>query len=303
MTHLFRITHHASRITHHVHAHLRGPHEASAEAHPLVLRRPLRGEIVAVMMPKKDGEYHVREFGRLPVLLNGRIQPFDSVARNSLLQIRSTGDVPLEEVPSWKFWHHPKKLKSTEWLLEVMTRPEVADTRPIFLIHHAELLGELKLQDKGVEKSGLRYYTFNELKPLARRDQRAGPQGRRGQVRGPDHVPEAGRQAGQRPLPLPAAQGHPPARRRGRLRAGTRRLPEEPRPRPGRRAGQRERQALRQGSPPPDRRAAAGVPVNGPVRLPAHRAAADSGRGARPLANYGRQPARIRPRRPSSIPP
>jgi cytochrome c-type biogenesis protein CcsB len=123
-------------------------------------------EIVAVMMPKKDGEYHVREFGRLPVLLNGRIQPFDSVARNSLLQIRSTGDVPLEEVPSWKFWHHPKKLKSTEWLLEVMTRPEIADTRPVFLIHHAELLGELKLQDKGIDKSGLRYYTFNDLKPL-----------------------------------------------------------------------------------------------------------------------------------------
>ena len=34
-------------------------------------------EIVAVMMPKKDGEYHIREFGRLPVLLSGRIQPFD----------------------------------------------------------------------------------------------------------------------------------------------------------------------------------------------------------------------------------
>jgi len=123
-------------------------------------------EIVAVMLPKKDGKYHLREFGRLPVLLNGRIQPFDSVARNSLLQIRSTGDVPLEEVPSWKFWHHAKKLKATEWLLEVMARPEVADTRPIFLIHHAELLGELKLQDKGVEKSGLRYYTFDQLKPL-----------------------------------------------------------------------------------------------------------------------------------------
>src|SRR5256712_12142333 len=124
-------------------------------------------EILAVMLPKKDGAYHLREFGRLPVLLNGRIQPFDSVAHNSLLQIRSTGDVPLEEVPSWKFWHHPAKLKSTEWLLEVMTRPEVADARPIFLIHHSELLGELKLQDKGVEKSGLRYYTFNDLRPLA----------------------------------------------------------------------------------------------------------------------------------------
>ncbi len=123
------------------------------------------GDIIGVMLPKKDGEYHVREFGQLPVLLNGRIQPFDSVARNALLQIRSTGDVPLEEVPSWKFWHHARKLRATEWLLEVVARPEVADTRPIFLIHHAELLGELKLQDQGVEKSGLRYYTYNELKP------------------------------------------------------------------------------------------------------------------------------------------
>src|SRR5262249_22387586 len=63
-------------------------------------------------------------------------------------------------------WHHPKKLKATAWLLEVMTRPEDADTRPVFLIHHEELLGLLRLQDKGVEKSGLRYFTFNELKPL-----------------------------------------------------------------------------------------------------------------------------------------
>ena len=123
-------------------------------------------EIVAVMMPKADGEYHVREFGRLPVLLSGRIQPFDSVAQNSLLQIRSTGSVPLEEVPGWKFWHHPKKLKATPWLLEVMTRPEDADTRPIFLIHFSDLLTELKLQDTGVVKSALRYYTFNQLKPL-----------------------------------------------------------------------------------------------------------------------------------------
>ena len=123
-------------------------------------------DIVAVMAPKKDGEFHLRQFGALPVLTSGRIQPFDSVARNSLLQIRSTGDVPLEEVPGWKFWHHPKKLKATPWLLEVMTRPEIADTRPIFLIHHADLLGELKLQDKGIAKSGLRYYTFNDLAPL-----------------------------------------------------------------------------------------------------------------------------------------
>ena len=69
-------------------------------------------------------------------------------------------------MPSWQFWHHPKKLKSTEWLLEVLFKPELADTRPIFLIHHPELISELKLGDKGVEKSGLRYYTFNEIEPV-----------------------------------------------------------------------------------------------------------------------------------------
>jgi cytochrome c-type biogenesis protein CcsB len=121
-------------------------------------------EMVVVLMPRKDGAYLVSEFGRLPVLLNGRVQPLDSVARNTLLQIRSTGDVPLEEVPSWQFWRHAKKLRSTEWLLEVFFKPDVADTRPIFLIHHPDIISELKLGDKGVEKSGLRYYTFNELR-------------------------------------------------------------------------------------------------------------------------------------------
>lgn len=135
---------------------------------PWLILAVFLADIAVMVLPKKDGEFHEWEFGRLPALLNGRVQPLDSVARNSLLQIRSTGDVPLEEVPSWKFWHHPKKLRSTQWLLEVFTRPEVADTRPIFLIHHADLLSLLKLEGKGVEKSGLRYYTFNDLKPVFR---------------------------------------------------------------------------------------------------------------------------------------
>ena len=123
-------------------------------------------EIGVVLLPKPEGKFHTAEFGRLPVLLNGRIQPLDSVARNSLLQIRSTGEVPLAEVPAWKFWQHPPKLKSTAWLLEVFFRADVADTRPIFLIHHPDLISELKLGEKGVEKSGLRYYTFTELEPV-----------------------------------------------------------------------------------------------------------------------------------------
>jgi len=133
-------------------------------------------EILMVLLPKSDGVMHTAEFGRLPVLLNGRIQPFDSVAHNALLQMRSTAELPLEEVPSWQFWRHPKKLKSTEWLLEVMLKPELADTRPVFLIHHPDLISELKLGEKGIEKSGLRYYTFNDLAPVLKE---IGQQGQR----------------------------------------------------------------------------------------------------------------------------
>jgi cytochrome c-type biogenesis protein CcsB len=120
-------------------------------------------EVVVVLIPKPDKDVQIQEFGRLPVLLNGRIQPLDSVGRNALLQIRNTAAVPLEEKKSYEFWKHPKKLKASEWLLEVLMDPEKADTRPTFLIHHPEILDAYDLRGKGVEKSGLFYFTFNQL--------------------------------------------------------------------------------------------------------------------------------------------
>jgi len=44
--------------------------------------------------PRVDG-FDVAGFARLPVLLNGRIQPFDSVARNALLSISGRSTVRL----------------------------------------------------------------------------------------------------------------------------------------------------------------------------------------------------------------
>ena len=138
------------------------------------------------LKPRADrpDDFHLREWAKLPALVNGRVQPFDSIARNSLVIIRGNTDVPLEgngangawgkweslqapltERKWYQFSKRPAKLKPAEWLLEVFSKAEMADTRPIFLIHHPELLGELKLQAKGVERSGLRYYTFNDLKP------------------------------------------------------------------------------------------------------------------------------------------
>ena len=132
---------------------------------PWTLLALFLAEIIAAFTPKPDTGIHLREFGRLPVLMNGRVQPFDSVARNSLLQIRGTTDVPLEEVPSWQFWHHAKKLRAYEWLLEMLTKPDLSDQRPVFLIHNPELLRTLQLDEQGVDKSGLRYYTYKQVDP------------------------------------------------------------------------------------------------------------------------------------------
>ena len=87
---------------------------------PWLIFAVFAAEIVAILLPKQDKGLHYQEFGRIPVLLNGRVQPFDSVGRNALLQIRGTASVPLEEKKSYEFWRHPEKLKATQWLLEVM---------------------------------------------------------------------------------------------------------------------------------------------------------------------------------------
>ena len=74
----------------------------------------------------------IAAFGRLPVLLDGRIQPFDSVARNSLLSISGRSIVRLSNAPP---------LSALEWLMDTMARPEAADQLKVFRIQHPDLEG------------------------------------------------------------------------------------------------------------------------------------------------------------------
>ncbi len=144
-------------------------------------------EFASALRPPKDKTFAISQFAQLPLIFNGRVQPMDSLGRNSLLQIRNTMDVPLEgnaadgtwgEWPAirdkgplternwYQFSKHPKKLKPAEWLLEVMSAPERADDRYIFAANHPDLVSLLKLEGKGVEKSGLRYFRYNEIKDV-----------------------------------------------------------------------------------------------------------------------------------------
>ena len=88
----------------------------------------------------------------------------DAARRSRRQRANGRNSSPAHGRKWYQFSKHPRS-SSPARLLEVFSKPELADTRPIFLIHHPELLGELKLQAKGVERSGLRYYTFNDLKP------------------------------------------------------------------------------------------------------------------------------------------
>jgi ABC-type transport system involved in cytochrome c biogenesis permease subunit len=139
----------------------------------------------ALFMKRADQTFAVSEFARLPLVFNGRVQPMDSLARNSLIQIRGITEVPLEgngadgawgrwedlrgkggelsERHWYQFSKHPKKLKPADWLLEVMANPKQADDRYIFVINHPDLRGLLKLEG-GVEKSGLHFYRFNDIR-------------------------------------------------------------------------------------------------------------------------------------------
>jgi ABC-type transport system involved in cytochrome c biogenesis permease subunit len=99
--------------------------------------------------PKPKDGFDLAAFGRLPVLLDGRVQPFDSVARNSLLSVSGRSVVRLTNGPA---------LTPLEWLIETMTRPDDADKLPIFRIQHPDLEGLL-----GTDKIGLQYYSLNDL--------------------------------------------------------------------------------------------------------------------------------------------
>ena len=91
-----------------------------------------------LLAPAPKSDLPLAEFSRLPVLEGGRVKPLDSFARNALLVIRGTQSLPVDG----------KTMPAIEWLLDVMFRPEAADTRKVFVIDDPDVLGLLGLQQE-----------------------------------------------------------------------------------------------------------------------------------------------------------
>ncbi len=121
---------------------------------PFILFVVLAAWVLSTLRPRSETGFQIGEFAKLPVLMNGRFQPFDSVARNSLLQIRQRQSVV------WREEGRTRRLSAREWLVEAMMRPERADARKIFRVDNVELISLLKLTEDQ------KYYSFAEIQPL-----------------------------------------------------------------------------------------------------------------------------------------
>ena len=102
------------------------------------------------LLPRKDKGFE--EFGNVSVLLNGRVQPIDSVARNALLAI--SGKTTISKGDGGD------KMGPVEWMLELMARSPLADDRRIFRLETLEFRAVLDNR-----KGRLGFVSLNEIHP------------------------------------------------------------------------------------------------------------------------------------------
>jgi ABC-type transport system involved in cytochrome c biogenesis permease subunit len=131
---------------------------------PIVVVAVMGLWLLASLRPPRDADFAYTEFGRLPLVSNGRFQPMDSLARNSLLQIR---EKQVANIEPWKGeFENPTIIPAIEWLAMVMMKPEVADGWQVFRIDNPELISLLKLPEKSKEKrSDGKHYSWNQIQP------------------------------------------------------------------------------------------------------------------------------------------
>jgi ABC-type transport system involved in cytochrome c biogenesis permease subunit len=137
----------------------------------------------ALVPPQNSGAFDLVGFSRLPVLVNGRIKPLDTVARTSLLVLQGRQRVSSPESEG--------ELTPIEWLPDVLFKGEVADKYRTIAIDNLEVLALVGRNDdnltikyeSGARKvmallgflpSRYRRFTFAELEPyLATIDEQA----------------------------------------------------------------------------------------------------------------------------------
>jgi len=98
------------------------------------------------------GRFDLSKFGKIPVLVGGRVKPLDTVARNSLLIIQGQQELRLGD---------GRHFSAMEWLADVLFNAPVADQYPVFLVQNADVLGLF-----GWEQRDRKDFSFAQFSPF-----------------------------------------------------------------------------------------------------------------------------------------
>src|SRR6185437_2942859 len=129
---------------------------------PIVVTGLMAAWFLSTLRPPRDKTFAFSQFGKLPVVFNGRVQPIDSLARNSLLQIREKEEANLEPGKGMS----ARLIPATEWLATLMMEPSAADQWPVFRVDNQELISLLKLPGKDLaQHHDGKHYSWNEIVP------------------------------------------------------------------------------------------------------------------------------------------
>jgi len=113
-------------------------------------------------LPKDaEAEMRIAEYGRLPVLFQGRVKPLDTHARNSLIVI--------SDKQTWQDDAGNERL-ATEWLLDVMAQTPAAFSNQVFRIPNRQVIDLLKLDP---ERKRFRYSLSEFVNEIQQIDQEA----------------------------------------------------------------------------------------------------------------------------------
>ena len=116
----------------------------------LVLLSAFAYVAAGLVTPRNTGDFDLIGFGRLPVLVNGRIKPLDTVARTSLLVLQGRQRVGDPALPK------PLVDSPTEWLADTLFAPNKSDAYPTFRVSATdspELVSLMGLTDEQVKVS------------------------------------------------------------------------------------------------------------------------------------------------------
>lgn len=115
-----------------------------------------------VSAKKSHDDLDLAGFGKIPVLVGGRVKPLDTVARNSLLIIRTKQTLRLDD---------GREISAIKWLADTLFNAPVADQYPAFVIQNADVLGLF-----GWQQIDRKYFSFAQLTPFLKQIDEQGEQ-------------------------------------------------------------------------------------------------------------------------------